>query len=196
MHTRQRPKTVSPNGGSSSLKFAPHASGSMPSNQLSKRLRVSLLVPGRHFSLPKQSTNVRKLNLRRQRLSLMIVPRRSRIGSMNWIRHTENGVKKKSRSLQRLESHLNIETTSGFRKIQMATPISTSVGLVSLMVLGTGTTSWTSMEPWHIGAIRLTRMVRRTSPMHLVGYCMTVARGQMHLVEYYMTVARGQIRCR
>lgn len=67
----------------SSLKFAPHASGSMPSNQLSKRLRVSLLVPGRHFSLPKQSTNVRKLNLRRQRLSLMIVPRRSRIGSMN-----------------------------------------------------------------------------------------------------------------
>ena len=55
--------------------------------------------------------------------------------------------KEKSRSLQRLESHLNIETTSGFRKIQMATPISTSVGLVSLMVLGTGTTSWTSMEP-------------------------------------------------
>lgn len=76
-------KTVSPNGASLSLKFAPHASGSMPSNQLSKRLRVSLLVPGRHFSLPKQSTNVRKLNLRRQRLSLMIVPRRSRIGSMN-----------------------------------------------------------------------------------------------------------------
>lgn len=45
--------------------------------------KSELLVPGRHFSLPKQSTNVRKLNLRRQRLSLMIVPRRSRIGSMN-----------------------------------------------------------------------------------------------------------------
>ena len=55
--------------------------------------------------------------------------------------------KEKSRSLKRLEFRLNIETMSGFRKIQMATPISTSVGLVSLMVLGTGTTSWTSMEP-------------------------------------------------
>lgn len=78
--------------------------------------------------------------------------------------------KEKSRSLKRLEFRLNIETTSGFRKIQMATPISTSVGLVSLMVLVMGTTLWISMEPWHIGAIRLTRMVRRTSPMHLVEY--------------------------
>ena len=168
----------------------------MPSNQLSKRLRVSLLVPGRHFSLPKQSTNVRKLNLRRQRLSLMIVPRRSRIGSMNWIRHTENGVKKKSRSLKRLAFRFNTKTMSWSRQTQTESPTSTSVVLASLMVLGMDTTPWIEMEPWRIGASHSTRMVRRTSPMHLVGYCMTVARGQMYLVERYMTVARGQIRCR
>ena len=58
---------------------------------------------------------------------------------------SKNVVKTKSRSLKRLEFRLNIETTSGFRKIQMATPISTSVGLVSLMVLGMGTMSWIKM---------------------------------------------------
>ena len=196
MLTKQNLKLVLLNGASLSLKFALLVNSLRLSGQLFKGLKASILKLDRNFYPPKQSTNAHKLNSNVPRPSLMLVPRRSRIGSMNWIRHTENGVKKKSRSLQRLESHLNIETTSGFRKIQMATPISTSVGLVSLMVLGTGTTSWTSMEPWHIGAIRLTRMVRRTSPMHLVGYCMTVARGQMYLVEHCMTVARGQIRCR
>lgn len=53
--------------------------------------------------------------------------------------------KEKSRSLKRLESHLNIETTSGFRKSQMVISTSTLVEKVSLMVLGMGTTSWIKM---------------------------------------------------
>ena len=58
---------------------------------------------------------------------------------------SKNGVKTKSRSLKRLEFRFNIETMSGFRKSQMVISISTSVGLVSLMVLGMGTTSWIKM---------------------------------------------------
>lgn len=53
------------------------------SGQLFKGLKASILKLDRNFYPPKQSTNVHKLNLRRQRLSLMLVPRRSRIGSMN-----------------------------------------------------------------------------------------------------------------
>ena len=60
---------------------------------------------------------------------------------------SKNGVKTKSRSLQRLEFRFNIETTSGFRKIQMATPISTLAVLASLTDPATGTTLWISMEP-------------------------------------------------
>ena len=48
-----------------------------------QRAKASILKLDRNFYQPKQSTNVRKLNLRRQRLSLILVPRRSRIGSMN-----------------------------------------------------------------------------------------------------------------
>jgi|GEM_PF-2765957 hypothetical protein cdivTM_02561 len=52
-------------------------------NQPSRMRKITLVLLKISLSPPKQSMNVRKLNLTRQRLSLMIVPRRSRIGSMN-----------------------------------------------------------------------------------------------------------------
>ena len=53
----------------------------------------------------------------------------------------------KSQSPPGLAFRFNTKTMSGFRKSQMVISISTSVGLVSLMVLGMGTTLWISMEP-------------------------------------------------
>lgn len=70
-------------GASLSLKFALLVNSLRLSGQLFKGLKASILKLDRNFYLPKQSTNVLKLNLRRLRLSLMLVPRRSRIGSMN-----------------------------------------------------------------------------------------------------------------
>lgn len=52
-------------------------------NQLSRMQKITLVLLKILLIPPKQSINVRKLNLRRQRLSLMLVSRRSRIGSMN-----------------------------------------------------------------------------------------------------------------
>lgn len=70
-------------GASLSLKFALLVNSLRLSGQFFKGLKASILKLDRNFYPPKQSINVRKLNLRRQRLSLMLVSRRSRIGSMN-----------------------------------------------------------------------------------------------------------------
>ena len=110
-----------------------------------------------------RTTNVRKLSSSVPRPNLTHVPRRSRLGSMNWSRQAESGVKTKSRSLQGLEFRFSIRTMSGSRQIQTATPTSTSVELASPTALVTDTMSWIEAEPWRIGAIRLIRMVRRTS---------------------------------
>ena len=56
---------------------------SMPSSQLSKRLRVNSPAHGRHFSLPRQSTNERRLSSSAPRPNLTRVPRHSRLGSTN-----------------------------------------------------------------------------------------------------------------
>lgn len=52
-------------------------------NQLSRMQKITLVLLKIFLIPPKQSTNVLKLDLRRQRPSLIHVPRRSRIGSMN-----------------------------------------------------------------------------------------------------------------
>ena len=81
--TKQNLKLVLLNGASLSLKFALLVNSLRLSGQLFKGLKASILKLDRNFYLLKQSINVLKLNLRRLRLSLMIVPRRSRIGSIN-----------------------------------------------------------------------------------------------------------------
>lgn len=81
--TKQSLRPALPNGGSSSLKFAPHASGSMPSSQLSKRLRVNSPAHGRHFSLPRQSTNERRRTSNAPRPNLTHAPRPFRLGLMS-----------------------------------------------------------------------------------------------------------------
>ena len=83
MLTKQNLKLVLLNGASLSLKFALLVNSLRLSGQLFKGLKASILKLDRNFYPPKQSTNVHKLDLRRQRLSLMLVPRHSRIGSMN-----------------------------------------------------------------------------------------------------------------
>ena len=81
MLTKQNLKLVLLNGASLSLKFALLVNSLRLSGQLFKGLKASILKLDRNFYPPKQSTNVRKLNLTRQRLSLMIVPRHFRLGS-------------------------------------------------------------------------------------------------------------------
>ena len=73
-------KTVSPNGASLSLKFALLVNSLRLSGQLFKGLKASMIKLGRNSYPPKQSMNVRKLNLTRQRLSLMLVLRHLRQG--------------------------------------------------------------------------------------------------------------------
>lgn len=73
-------KTVSPNGASLSLKFALLVNSLRLSGQLFKGLKASMIKLGRNSYPPKQSMNVRKLNLTRQRLSLMLVSRHLRQG--------------------------------------------------------------------------------------------------------------------
>jgi len=67
-------------GASLSLKFALLVNSLRLSGQLFKGLKASILKLDRNFYPPKQSMNVRKLNLRRLRLSLMLVLRHLRQG--------------------------------------------------------------------------------------------------------------------
>ena len=67
--------------GSSSPEFAPLANDLTPSSRLSRRLRASLPAHGRHFCLPRQSTNARRLNSNAPRPNLIRVLRPFRLGS-------------------------------------------------------------------------------------------------------------------
>lgn len=80
MLTKQNLKLVLLNGVSLSLKFAPLVNSLRLSGQLFKGLKASILKLDRNFYPPKQNTNVLKLNLRRLRLSLMLVLRHLRQG--------------------------------------------------------------------------------------------------------------------
>lgn len=73
-------KTVSPNGASLSLKFALLVNSLRLSGQLFKGLKASMIKLGRNSYPLKQSINVLNLNLRRLRLSLMLVLRHLRQG--------------------------------------------------------------------------------------------------------------------
>ena len=83
MHTKQNLKLVLLNGASLSLKFALLVNSLRLSGQLFKGLKASILKLDRNFYPPKQSTNAHKLNSNVPRPSLIHVPRRSRLGSMN-----------------------------------------------------------------------------------------------------------------
>ena len=76
-------KTVSPNGDGLSLKSATLLNSSRLSVQLFKGLKASMIKLGRNSYPLKQSTNAHKLNSNVPKPSLIHVPRRSRLGSMN-----------------------------------------------------------------------------------------------------------------
>lgn len=80
MLTKHNLKLVLLNGASLSLKFALLVNSLRLSGQLFKGLKASILKLDRNFYQPKQSMNVRKLNLTRQRLSLILVSRHLRQG--------------------------------------------------------------------------------------------------------------------